>query len=332
MIGFEENEVSQHANGGTELSKRFLANDLADKIDLSQFQIIPSRVRELQMDKIRVLWVHDTAEDPEFKNLKGSLQNYHKIVFVSHWQMQEFVTKHGIPMDDRLAVIANPVEPIELVAKPTDKINLIYFSTPQRGLEIAVPVIAKLAEVHPEIHLDVFSSFQIYGWAEADKGFEPLYDQIRANPHMTYHGFKPYSEVREALKRAHVLAYPSIWRETACRCLIEAMSAGLYCVHPSLAALPDTSGGLTSMYQFNEDVQQHAKDFYLYLSNAVQNVQKPEYQQYNRFVKAYADTRFNAGRISNEWEWLLRGLAEKYPTAESRRPQDKAQGLIYRTV
>ena len=63
--------------------------------------------------------------------------------------------------------------------KDKEKIRLVYTSTPQRGLEILVPVFEKLAEVHPDIHLDVFSSFKIYGWDDADKQFEPLYNRIR---------------------------------------------------------------------------------------------------------------------------------------------------------
>ncbi len=322
MIGFEENEVSINANGGTELSKRLLQYELCEQVDLDQFQIIASRTRELNPKKIRILWVHDTAEDPELSHLrhKISRDKYHKIVFVSNWQMQEFVEKLQIPMDDKLCVIANPVEPVPLREKAKDKVNLIYFSTPQRGLEIVEPVVASLAERYPELHLDVYSSFKIYGWAEADKHFQPLYDRISAHPQMTYHGFKPYAEVRVALQRAHVLAYPSIWRETACRCLIESMSAGLFCVHPNLAALPDTSGGLTSMYQFHEDVNAHAQTFYTYLENAINSCRTEQFTAYSQFAKAYVDTRFSPGRITAEWKATLDELLIKYPTVESRQP------------
>ena len=54
MIGFEENEISKNANGGTELAKRKLASILDTDL-LDNFQIICSRPRDLQEDKIREL-------------------------------------------------------------------------------------------------------------------------------------------------------------------------------------------------------------------------------------------------------------------------------------
>ena len=49
------------------------------------------------------------------------------------------------------------------------------------------------------------------------------------------------------------MRYPNTFKETSCLCLIEAMSAGCVCVHSSLGALPDTSNGLTCMYEYTPD-------------------------------------------------------------------------------
>ena len=95
--------------------------------------------------------------------------------------------------------------------------------------------------MYDNVHLDVFSSFNAYGWAERDEPYQELFDKIEAHPQMTYHGFKPNNIVRNALQKAHIFAYPSIWMETSCIALMEAMSAGLMCVHPNLAALPETA-------------------------------------------------------------------------------------------
>ena len=152
--------------------------------------------------------------------------------------------------------------PETCVKKPDGKIHIVYTSTPQRGLEILVPVFEHLAESNPDIHLDVFSSFKIYGWDEMDKQFESLYDAIRNHPQMTYHGFKPNEELKEFLNTAHIFAYPSIWTETSCRAMLESMSAGLVCVHPNLGALPETSGSLNIMYHSDmENKNTHANIF-----------------------------------------------------------------------
>lgn len=319
MIGFEENEISKNAFGGTEISKRKLAKLIPSSL-LEDFQIIASRFREIKNDKIRIYWIHDLPEDPELNHLKSeeSRNKFHKIVFNCNWQMNDFHTKLGIPLNDKMQVIELPVDPIELIEKPKDKINLIYFSTPQRGLNILVNVFDVLAKKYPNIHLNVFSSYKIYGWDDADKQFEPLYNMIRNHPQMTYHGFVEQSVLTEHIKQSHILAYPCIWKETACRVLIESMSAGLFCVHPNLGALSDTSAMLTSMYQYNEDVTEHAKTFYSYLENAINVVQKQETQNYLKFVKMYTDNRFNSNKISQQWTHLLESLSKEYNDVEKR--------------
>ena len=61
----EKNEVSMTANGGTELMLRSIYNGTIDRSLLENFQIIPSRVRDIKNDKIRIMNVHDLPEDPE---------------------------------------------------------------------------------------------------------------------------------------------------------------------------------------------------------------------------------------------------------------------------
>jgi glycosyltransferase involved in cell wall biosynthesis len=332
MSGFEENEVSKNAFGGTEITKRSIAKNIPEEL-ANEFQVIPSRVENIEDDKIRIYWAHDLAEDPICNHLgkDAGRAKFHKLVFSSNWQLNEFNVKLGVPLNDKVEVIETPIEPFkpEEINKSPDEVRLIYFSTPQRGLEILYPVVEKLAEKYPNIHLDVFSSFKIYGWEDADKQFEPLYDKFRNHPNMTYHGFVHQDVLREYVGKAHILAYPNVWKETSCRVLMESMSAGLLCVHPNLAALPDTSGGLTSMYQYHEDRNEHANLFYHYLDHAIEHVNKEDIQRYLQFVKAYADNRFTITKISQQWKNLMDGLLVKYPTVESRKPSQ--QILVFKT-
>ena len=332
MQGFEENEISIASNGGTELTKRSIAKLIPSDL-ANEFQIIASRVREINEDKIRVYWQHDLAEDPEVNHLKNesSRNRFHKMVFSSNWQLNDFNTKLGLPLNEKIQVIETPITPFEYKPKEKDVINIVYFSTPQRGLELLVPVMEALSLKHNNIHLHVFSSFKIYGWDEADKQFEPLYEKIRNHPNMTYHGFAPQEVLKEHLLRAHILAYPCVWKETSCRVLIESMSAGLLCVHPNLAALPDTSGGLTSMYQFQENPNIHANIHYQYLDNAISVVNNDDVQNYLKFVKAFADSRFNLPKITSQWEHMMQDLFKQYPTVESRKLISSKPMFSYRT-
>lgn len=320
-MGFEENEISNNAFGGTEIAKRSLAERLSPKL-LEPTQIICSRVRELDPTKIRVYWLHDLPEDPESSKLKmKSHQNkFHHLVFISNWQYARYQYALGLPHSHNHSIIETGIIPAPVVEKPTDTIRLVYTSTPQRGLEILLPVFNELTKKYSNIHLDVFSSFKIYGWDEYDKQFEPYYDFCRNHPQITYHGFTPNAQLKEHLNTSHIFAYPCIWPETSCRAMLEAMSARLLCVHPNYAALPETSGGLNLMYQSDDDKNVHAGQFYLALDAAIQRVTEnyASLEPRLNLVKAFADTRFNLDIITRQWEMFLRGMQEQYPTVESR--------------
>lgn len=338
MIGFEENEISEKANGGTEIAKRTLAK-LIDPDLLSNFQIICSRHRDFNPEKIRLFWCHDLPQDPEsakFRddNFKNSI---HKFVFISNWQYQQYLLVHGLPYDTKSIILESgitPTSPSCLTDKDPEKIRLVYTSTPQRGLEILIPVFEILAKKYPNIHLDVFSSFKIYGWDDYDKQFEPLYEKIRNHPQMTYHGFVPNEQLRDHLNKCHIFAYPSIWPETSCRAMLEAMSAGLVCVHPNFAALPETSGLLNVMYHGDyADKSEHAAIFHAHLEMAVNFIGTERYKNAINFNKVYVDGRYNIDYIKAQWENMLKILLKKYPTVESRALVSKSDEMFtYRAL
>jgi len=330
MSMFEENEVSKNAFGGTELAKRKLAAILDPSL-LDDFQVICSRPRELDESKIRLFWAHDLATDSESTKFRDSSfrDKFHKFVFISNWQMSQYHLVHGIPYDTKSIVLESGIDIAPETTKSKDKIRLVYTSTPQRGLDILVPVFKHLAEKYPNIHLDVFSSFKIYGWEDADKQFEPLYDEIRNHPQMTYHGFVPNDVLRSTLNECHIFAYPSTWVETSCRAMLEAMTAGLVCVHPNLGALPDTSGSLNVMYQGSMDKNEHANIFYAHIEAAINFVKNDDHLNMIKFNKTYVDSRFGIDRIKRQWETMLKDLLSRYPTEESRKfPREQ---FVYRT-
>jgi UDP-glucose:(glucosyl)LPS alpha-1,2-glucosyltransferase len=312
-MGFDVNEISAKSKGGTELMRIGLEQRLDPKL-LEDFQIIPSRVRELREDKIRVYWLHDLPEDPETRHLREaeSRQRFHHLVFCNEWQYTRYRDYLQVPHNETCSVIDNAVTPFESVIKSTDEVRLVYISTPQRGLEILVPVFERLAEKHSNIVLDVFSSFSIYGWEDPPK-FKELFEKCKAHPKINYHGSQPHEVVREALKKAHILAYPSIWMECNSLSVIESMSAGLLCVHPNYAGLVDTSGGLNFQYQWNDNANKHAHNFYSALDNAIEVVNKEEVQNYLKLVKVYADSRFNWDKIASKWTDLLEHLKRTHP-------------------
>jgi glycosyltransferase involved in cell wall biosynthesis len=300
-MGFTEDLLSKNAMGGTELMKYRLKKEFSEEY-LSDFKIFVSRSEEeVDKDKINLYWHHDLPQDTACHHLKNEgWRKYDFFIFVSNWQMQQFNSLYGIPYQ-RSIVLQNAIDPIGQENKNNEKIKIIYHTTPHRGLSILVPVFEKLAEKYVNIELDVYSSFKIYGWEERNKEYETLFDRCRNHPKINYYDTIPNAELKGRLAKAHIFAYPSIWTETSCIALMEAMSAKLLCVHPNTGALYETAGGVTRMYQWCEDVEIHALRFYYMLDQAISDVEGKNHLQEIEYVKLYADNRFNWEHRLFEW-------------------------------
>lgn len=332
---WERNEQNMNSNGGTEQMMEGILSRLDLKY-LDKFQFIPSRVRALHDDRIRIYHLHDLPLDGETKHLQdpNSRNRFHKIVYCGQWQMNAYQQLLGIPQTNQFCVIDTAIDPFPALETfsskkdPKEEIRLVYTSTPQRGLELLVPVFEELCKKHNNIVLDVFSSYKIYGWEGGDDRFKELFDRCRNHPKINYHGFATNEEVRKVVAKAHIFAYPSIWMECNSRSLIEAMSAGCVCVHPNFAGLVDTSGGITLQYQWDQDKNVHANMFYAVLEDTIQKIRDNDMMPYLQFQKTYADYRYNWDRIGNQWNALCEALVNEYEGKDLAVPAAK---FNYRT-
>jgi len=309
-----QNGTYEHigSQGGTEM----VARKILERIDpslLGKFNIIHSRVRDeyLSKDKKNILVLHDTWDDPEVQHMKDpkSRARFAKFVFVSNYSQNMYNMGLGVPYQEGM-VIQNAIDPIDVKNedKDSEQIRIIYHTTPHRGLELLVPVMERLSEIHDNIHLDVFSSFKIYGWEQRDQPYKDLFKRIEDHPQMTYHGFQPNNVVRDALKKAHIYAYPSIWPETSCISVIEAMSAKCHVVCPNLAALPETCANFAFMYGFEEDYNKHAGTFANVLNIVIHEAKTEAMKNKLEFQKAYFDNYYNWDLRTAQWNHFLASL------------------------
>ena len=251
------NEYNARAMGGTELSIAELERNVEPSL-LEGVDIVPGRWRgEVKTDNPLIFWAHDTADDPEMRHLDGGgWRKFDVIVFVSHWQRQQFVSRFGIPWS-HTRVIHNAVEvnqPPTFDYRPGDPIRFIYHTTPHRGLDVLVPAFIEAASyLEFPVHMEVYSSFRIYGNPERDSHHVATFDTMRSRPDLfTSHGSVPNEEVRAALRRCHAFVYPCVWPETGCRALIEARVEGVLCATTDLAALPETGGESVFYFPYTE--------------------------------------------------------------------------------
>ncbi len=324
------NETTKTAMGGTELIAHRLVDSLDPKL-LEDYQIIFSRVRELDPTKIRLYYAHDLPEDPEADKalLNDGWKDFHKIIFVSNWQQQAFAAQYKIP-PSHCYVMQNAIYPIDVdvTAKPKDTIRLAYWSTPHRGLELLVPVFKELVKSFDNIELDVFSSFKLYGWEVRDKPYQKVIDECIEHEKINYHGTVSNDELREYLKTAHILAYPSIWLETSCMVLMEAMSAGMLCVHPNFGALYETAANWTMMYPFDEDHSRHAQTFYNHLTHAINIINTDSIVSRLETQKTYTDVFYGWPQRVHQWNHLLTNGFE----GVDRSIPDRKQYFRFKTI
>jgi hypothetical protein len=90
------------------------------------------------------------------------------------------------------------------------------------------------------------------------------------------------------------------------------MSAGLLCVHPNLGGLVETSMGLTAMYQWQEDIDAHAREFFSVLRHAVDLVRtrRDALSPSLELQKAQVDRVHNWKDRAKQWTALLESLLE----------------------
>jgi UDP-glucose:(glucosyl)LPS alpha-1,2-glucosyltransferase len=308
----EVNELSEKAMGGTEMMLHGLHARLSPELT-QKFQIIPSRVRTLDPDRKRILWLHDFPDPDEttfLKTAEGRAQ-FDGIVCVSHFQAHRFNEELEVPYD-QMRVLQNAIVPFGPYRprRSSDRIRIVYHTTPHRGLEILVLAFDYLAKIHPDIELDVFSSFDIYGWSKVNEPYQHVFEHCRNHPRICYHGTQPNSIVRDTLLECDIFAYPCFWPETSCIAAIEAMAAGCLTVCSSLAALPETCANFANIYPYAEVVQTHGDRFQAALHDAIESVRqrRPADEALREKQADYFNYFYAWDRRIGEWEAYLKSM------------------------
>jgi len=307
-------ESQKVAKGGTELMQERIYRGLNREI-LEKFQIWFSRFDHTQFDpkKLQILYCHDLPGDPMYEKTlsEEGRKIFLKILFVSNWQMQLFINHYKLNWS-QCFVMQNAIEPFEEKIFPkklqNNSISLVYHTTPHRGLEILAHVFENLSKKYP-ITLDVFSSYEVYGQPERDRIYFDLFSSLKRHPQIKYHAGQKNNVVRSALVSSHIFAYPSIWPETSCLSLIEAMSAGVVAVHPNFGGLYETAANNTVMYQMQESRNDHIFVFQKTLENTIKEFLDGEMMlNLANQAKNYADNRYSLEKRIKTWRDLLTAL------------------------
>jgi glycosyltransferase involved in cell wall biosynthesis len=304
--------------GGTEILKEQLIAQLepgsVDGINLMGSICHPSLVEK---DKTNILWQHLSYDQPNVQYMKDRkfVDSIDYFVYVSAWQYNKFREHFKIP-EYKSFVIKNATQPFEIIPKPSltlpvvpqNKIKLLYTSTPWRGLAVLVKAIDILNKTRDDFEVDIYSSTKIYGsqFEENEKGkFDILFDKCKNTKNVNYLGYASNDQIRKALRTSHIYAYPSIFEETSCLAVIEAMSAGCHVVTTNYGALPETCGEFATMIEFDSSGQNLIDRYADTLNSVIDNYKNDLYKEDLEMQIKYYNKYYSWNTRITEWNNFL---------------------------
>ena len=299
--------------GGSENQFRLLLKHLPDESFKDINLILNSTNYDLlEKDKINVLWMHHFVNQKEAKNLasKDFVNKLNWIVYNSNWNLDQHTKYFQVPKN-KSVVIRNAIEKINFVEKPSDKINLIYHTTPWRGLKILLKVFKNLNLENVE--LNVFSSTIIYGKKFDEvlgKNYEELFNECKNTKNVNYFGFLKNEEIIQQLKKMHIFAHPIIWPETSCIAAIEAMAAGCEVVTTDLGALSETCSPFGKIINFEKEPEDLEIKYNEALLNSIKNFWSDKTQKKLKLQRETINATYSWNKRSVEWKNFFNEIRE----------------------
>ena len=297
--------------GGSENQLRFLLKYLADESFKDINLILNSTNHDLiEKEKINVLWVHHFVNQNEILNLgsKEYLDKLDWIVFNSNWNFEKFVYQFKIP-EGKSIVIRNAIEKIDLNQKPKEKMNLVYHTTPWRGLTLLLKVFENLNL--DNVELNICSSTAIYGEKfKKIKKYEDLFEKCKNTKNVNYFGYLKNNKIIELLKKMHIFSHPSIWPETSCVAAIEAMASGCQVVSTNLGALYETCTPFGTFVNFDRNFENLEKRYSKVLFESIKNYWSEENQNKLKLQVQTINATYSWNERSIEWKNFFNEIRE----------------------
>ena len=292
--------------GGTEIQRDQLIAQLDEK-DLEGINLFTSICHPslLQKDKINILWQQLSYDQPNVQLMKDRrfVDSVDYFVYNSHWCFEKFRHYYKIP-EYKSFVIKNATHPFDKPAKLGNKTKLIFTSTPWRGLSVLVLAIEYLNKVRDDFELDVYSSTKIYGskFEEMEKGkFDGLFERCKNTKNINYKGYATNEEIRQAVGQAHIMTYPSIFEETSCIAVIEAMMAGCRVLTTDYGALYETCGEFADMIEYEPNHAMLARRYAAQLNSVIDNYKKGQYKEDLELQVKYYEKHYSWKTRIEEW-------------------------------
>jgi len=297
-----------------EMLERHVSKEILDQVQICTS--IPGKV-PLDKDKLNILWQKNSWDQPnlqEFFRNKDRHKEYDWYVFNSHWNYEKFRYFFDIPTNKSI-VIKNGIEdfPVRKIYKKDEPIKLIHHCTPWRGLNVLLRAMQEIKD--PKITLDVYSSSKIYGseFSEIhDEEFLPLYEQAKKLPNVNYIGYKPNEYIKKMMPQYDMFVYPSIFEETSCVSVLEALSSGVHVITNNFGALYETCAEWPVYVNYSTNYEQMALDTASAIWTASNYLHEDYIQEHLDEQQKFYKKFYNWKKKGQEWTNFLKGaLNEK---------------------
>jgi glycosyltransferase involved in cell wall biosynthesis len=195
------------------------------------------------------------------------------LICVSAWHATTLSSHAGFPID-KTYVIRNGVHlPYFEKERARGRKNLIYSSTPYRGLDLIPKLLPLLREKHPDANLNVYSGYQVYGGGAGHDllAFEELSKKLSTEPGISMHGNVTQRVLAEKFLESSVLFYPNTFSETSCITALEAQAAGCVVLSSDLGAMPESVGDCGILIEGNPRSSEYQEAFIKAADNLLSN-------------------------------------------------------------
>lgn len=255
-IGYENDDASNP------LYLPFSEFDPDEKIDIfiscRRADIVDKPINALE----RWLWLHDTNIGETLTPERA--QKFNRFLMVSQWQANQYLRLYEGVTPEKITIIGNGIN-LSLLNSiddlpPKDLYKFISTSSPDRGLIYLLELWPKIWEKYPRATLDIY-----YGWDDWDKydvkggSLLQLRDKLKElcelykNAGVTVYNKIGQKELYYKLLGAGVIVWPSLFCETYCISLMEAMACGVIYIGSNIGALSETSNGFATLVEGSPD-------------------------------------------------------------------------------
>ncbi len=293
-------------------------------IDVVVIQNTPEAGKQIKMlsgkkTKI-VLWMEHAADQPAVECLDdiSVIDLFDSIVFVSFWQMREFLRNFDIDSKECF-ILRNAVSPVfekmfgegeRIFEKKMSPPVLAYASTPFRGLDRLLGIFPVVREAIPDVRLEVFSSLAVYQTDEETdkKNYGELYDLCQKTDGVELVGSLSQTQLAYRLKPVSIYVYPNTFPETACTSVMEAMAAGCRVITSNLGALPETTAGFGVTVDFALEREEFERKFALEIITMLREYQSGEYQKIDDLLSRqvyFTNNAYTWQKRAEEWEFFV---------------------------